>query len=332
MSIQIESSSSQLPDQEIISLWNDSFGPEFQLGEALWRQNTRNDPSFLPSDLILAHNESGDLLGFALVKIFRDVASHPGEDLDKYAGKGYIAAIAVRPEYRRQGLGRTLLAKAESYLAENGATQFYVGESFRHFFPGVPAHSPEALGFFTSAGYELGDFETDLDGPLDPTAFEPALAAARQVTFRQGQPGEEAALLSFLRRSFPGRWHYDTRLFLEQEGRMEDVSLVLDMQSQIQGFLLSYQPGGKIIGPGRFWLHDKPEWGGIGPLGLSEETRGLGAGLGVVAAGMRHLHQAGLKFARIDWTALVDFYGRLGFQPSLTYQRASKSFVPKVEG
>jgi predicted N-acetyltransferase YhbS len=79
-------------------------------------------------------------------------------------------------------------------------------------------------------------------------------------------------------------------------------------------------------------LSDQPEWGGIGPLGLSKEMRGLGAGLGVVAAGMRHLYQHGLKFARIDWTTLVDFYGRLGFKPSLKYRRASKPFVPKVEG
>lgn len=332
MSIQIEPVAGPgLPDQEIISLWNASFGPEFQLSEALWRQNTYNDPSFQPSDLILARNE-GELVGFALAKIFRDAANHPGEDLEKYAGHGYIAAIAVSPEYRRQGLGKALLEKAESYLAENGATKFEVGRSFRHFFPGVPDDSPEALGFFSQAGYALSTLEVDLDGPLDPAAFEPALAAARQVTFRQGQPGKEAALLSFLSRAFPGRWHYDTRLFLEQGGLMEDVSLALDMQDQIQGFLVSYQPGGKIIGPGRFWLSDQPEWGGIGPLGLSKEMRGLGAGLGVVAAGMRHLHQAGLKFARIDWTTLVDFYGRLGFQPSLTYRKASKPFVPRVEG
>src|SRR5262249_20650520 len=101
---------------------------------------------------------------------------------------------------------------------------------------------------------------------------------------------------------------------------------------EVQGFLVSYKPGDKVVGPGRFWLDAQPEWGGIGPLGLSPELRGLGAGLGVVAAGMRHLHQHGLKFARIDWTTLVDFYGRLGFKPSLTYQRADKPFVAKGEG
>lgn len=332
MTFQIEPAPAELPAQEIIRLWNASFGPDFQLVEPLWRQNTRNDPSFRSADLILARSESGELLGFVLAKIFRDALNHPGERLEKYHGHGYIAAVAVRPEFRRQGIGRALLAKAESYLVENGATHFYLGESFRHFLPGIPANSPEALNFFTKAGYTLEVFESDLDGPLDPAAYEPAIAAARQVTFRQGQPGEEAALLGFLNRAFPGRWHYDTRLFLEQGGRIEAVSLVLDLQQQIQGFLLSYRPGDKIIGPGRYWLTDRPEWGGIGPLGLSRELRGRGAGLGVVGAGMRHLHRHGLKFARIDWTTLLDFYGRLGFQPALTYRRANKPFVAETEG
>lgn len=314
-----------LPNQEIMALWNASFGPEFQLSEGLWRQNTANDPSFQPSDLLYVRNgPEGEILGFVLAKIFRDAANHPGERLDKYDGHGYIAAIAVRPEYRRRGIGRNLLKRAEKYLAEQGATHLYVGESFRHFFPGVPVHLPEAKAFFEKAGYDLTIIEVDLDGPLDPAAYEPAIAATKKMTFRQGQPGEEAALLKFVNRVFPGRWHYDTRLMLQQGGRIEDVTLVIDPQGEIQGFLWSYQPGSQNIGPGRFWLHNEPEWGGIGPLGLSKENRGLGAGLGVVAAGMRHLHQQGLKYARIDWTTLVDFYGKLGFKPSLTYQRADK--------
>jgi predicted N-acetyltransferase YhbS len=331
MPIRIEATPAKLPDREIIELWNASFGPEFPLTGPLWRQNTYNDPSFRPSDVILARDENGGLQGFALAKLLRDAVNHPGERLDKYAGHGYIAALAVRPESQRSGIGGALLAKAESYLAENGANHFYLGESFRHFLPGIPANYPPALSFFSQAGYTIGITEADLDGPLDPAAYEPAIAAARQVTFRQGQPGEEAALLGFLNRAFPGRWHYDTRLFLEQGGRIEDATLVLDLQDQIQGFLLSYKPGDKIIGPGRYWLTDRPDWGGIGPLGLSKELRGLGAGLGVVGAGMRHLHQNGLKFARIDWTTLLDFYGRLGFQPALTYRRSDKPFVVEAE-
>ena len=314
-----------LPEREILELWNASFGPEFQLSEALWLQNTRNDPSFQPADLILARDNEDKLAGFAQAKIFRDTANYPGPDLDVIARRGHIAAIAVRPEYRRQGLGQTLLTETEAYLHENGADHFFVGENFRHYFPGIPKQSADALNFFQAAGYTLGVTEVDLDGPLDPAVFERAIAAAREVTFRQGLPGEETALLDFLKRSFPGRWYYDTNLYLQQGGLMEDISLVFDRSGTVQGFLLSYRPGGKIIGPGRFWLANKEEWGGIGPLGLSPEMRGLGAGLGVVGAGMRHLYEHGLKFARIDWTTLVDFYKRAGFKPSLTYQRARKA-------
>ena len=57
-----------LPDLEILELWNASFGPEFQLSEALWLQNTTLDPSFNPADIILARDETGKLAGFAQAK------------------------------------------------------------------------------------------------------------------------------------------------------------------------------------------------------------------------------------------------------------------------
>ena len=142
-----------LPDLEILELWNASFGPEFQLSEALWLQNTTLDPSFNPADIILARDETGKLAGFAQAKVFRDTASYSGDDLPKIVRRGHIAAIAVLPEYRRQGLGQTLLTETEAYLVENGANYFYAGENFRHYFPGVPKHSAEALAFFQANGY-----------------------------------------------------------------------------------------------------------------------------------------------------------------------------------
>ena len=54
------------------------------------------------------------------------------------------------------------------------------------------------------------------------------------------------------------------------------------------------------------------ELGGIGPLGIAPEERGKGYGLAIVQAGMYFLSQRGIKNIVIDWTNLVDFYGKLG--------------------
>lgn len=41
--------------------------------------------------------------------------------------RGIISALLVHPEYRRQGIGRELIQRAESYLASRGATEVRLG-------------------------------------------------------------------------------------------------------------------------------------------------------------------------------------------------------------
>lgn len=42
---------------------------------------------------------------------------------------GVICMVIVHPSYRRQGIGRELVRRLESYLAAAGATEFYAGEA-----------------------------------------------------------------------------------------------------------------------------------------------------------------------------------------------------------
>ncbi|HEX2914325.1 MAG TPA: GNAT family N-acetyltransferase [Chloroflexia bacterium] len=313
----------QEQDSALINLWNTAFDARFPMNIRLWQQNLYGDPSFRPGDILLAEADKGKLAGFALTKRLREKS---GQDLEKYAGNGYISALVVHPEFQGQGLGRQLLAAAEAKLWADGATRILPGSSFRHFLPGVPQGNEAALGLLKSAGYQFPErlVNWDLDGKLAPEIYEPALAAVQGASYRQGLPGDEQALLDFLQRIFPGRWHYDMRLYLEQGGPVEDVTLVIDGADRIQGFLMTYNAESKVIGPGIYWLVGNPEWGGIGPLGINSEIRGKGLGLGLVAAGMRYLYNKGARQARIDWTTLTGFYGRLGFQPSITYLLGSK--------
>jgi predicted N-acetyltransferase YhbS len=49
--------------------------------------------------------------------------------------------------------------------------------------------------------------------------------------------------------------------------------------------------------------------------------RGKGLGLALLQLGLEHLARMGVENAVIDWTGLVDFYGRVGFTPWKTYAR-----------
>jgi len=86
-----------------------------------------------------------------------------GNSLDMSVG--VICAVVVHPTHRRQGIGRELVHRAESYLKDKGATQIQAGPSRRTdpFYFGLyggarPAgflqSDKAAAPFFTNLGYE----------------------------------------------------------------------------------------------------------------------------------------------------------------------------------
>jgi ribosomal protein S18 acetylase RimI-like enzyme len=91
--------------------------------------------------------------------------------------RGVISMLIVRSEYRRQGIGQALLARAEEYLRSRGAkeiygggirplTPFYLGLYGGSELPGVLASDADALRRYQAAGFEevdrCGVFHRDL--------------------------------------------------------------------------------------------------------------------------------------------------------------------------
>jgi len=100
-------------------------------------------------------------------------------------------------DYRRQGIGRELVARAEAYLRENGAEEIYAGESGTRnpFYLGLYGGAegsgflesdPNAAPFFTALGYAPGErlllFRRDISVKKDP--FDPrGVAIKRSMKF-----------------------------------------------------------------------------------------------------------------------------------------------------
>lgn len=136
---------------------------------------------FDPAGLIVAESEEGHLLGFVHAGFgFREDRS----DID--SARGVICAVVVHPGWRRKGIGRELVRRAEEYLRQRGATSIQVGQSV-HCDPfywglhggsrpsGVCDSDPNMQLFLKSLGYEAADFVTimqrDLSTNRDPTNF-----------------------------------------------------------------------------------------------------------------------------------------------------------------
>jgi ribosomal protein S18 acetylase RimI-like enzyme len=107
---------------------------------------------------------------------------------------GVICAVLVRLDYRRRGVGRELVAQAESYLRRRGAQEICAGEHERRnpFYlglyggaesAGMLASDPAAAPFFTALGYQPAVryvlMRRDISQKNDP--FDPRLLAVKRA-------------------------------------------------------------------------------------------------------------------------------------------------------
>lgn len=263
----------------------------------------------------------GDPAGFVLASVL------PDEPLVTPPSLGWVDAIAVSPQMQQRGIGAQLLGWAEQWLAEQGCTAVTLGSSIRPFTPGLPVEL-RSEEFFTKRGYANPPGEETRQTVWDVSASLAGYTPPRSVheidgAVRPAHPGDEDALFAFLRREFPGRWRYEMEEYLHGGGRISDVML-LWTERGVDGFCqLTFEDSPRPME--RYYPYSLPRpWGQLGPIGVSEDSRGRGYGAALLDAGLRRLHDNGVNGCVIDWTGLLDFYGKFGFTPYREYVRLIK--------
>ncbi len=316
---------------EAIDLWNRTLGAEFPMTERLWRQNVDADPNYAPGDALIARDRVGAVVGLALTRTLRRHDAANRADMTALRNLGWILALLVAPDAQGQGLGGKLVALAETRLRAVGASRCDLGGGLGHFLPGPPQSNAHALSFWERHGYQRGDVVCDLRRSLREYTAPPEPEALRSGAYRiePGQDGEQDEIIGFLSRAFPGRWRYAVETTFASGGAPEDVFLLKDRAGRIQGFLSAWSFSSATLGPSAYWYPALGErFGGIGPLGIAADVRGLGLGLSLVAAGVSALKARDVQECGVDWTRLVAFYERLGFKVWRSYYRcAEKSLV-----
>jgi ribosomal protein S18 acetylase RimI-like enzyme len=309
--------------QEVLTVWNAALGEQFPLSRELFLQNGVRDPHVDPKACWLARvPRHPDAVGLCLAKIVREPLGADGW----LPRQGWLSLLAVHPAYQRRGIGAALLARAEHYLRARGRDIITLGGDPNHFLPGVPA-SEGALAFFRAAGYVFVGDAYDLRRTLSrPAAMvgDGTPHAEAGVAVGPLDPEDKAHLLAFLDEVFPGRWRYTVGRFLRQGGSIGDIMGVVRAK-QVVGFAQLFHPGSPRIGPSLNWTWGTGRRaGGIGPIGLAPSFRGRGLGLALLRHSVRHLAQLGVEEVVVDWTSLLEFYGRLGFSVWRHYRQGEK--------
>lgn len=342
---------------EVVSLWNTSLGSHFPLEERLYRQQAlfkAHNSKEHNSALFVARQktegektEGGRMVGTALAKMGATFAGTQQPTAENPASRvtGYVSFVVVAPDKRGKGIGTELLSLAESWCKDQGAQILRLGSDYPHFFPGVPVSIPpqesSLLGgapfsedvavsdFFTKRGFRIDWTEYDLIADLtsiDLGSSPSEVFAQPDFSFSLCSDRLRPATLEFLSASFPGRWYQEMVDGFENGLQNEDVALAVQNGSEkVVGFARIGNRMSSHLSPGLFWrglLGSNS--GALGPIGVDRSCRGKGLGLALLRASLSELKRRGVDLTVIDWTDLVGFYGKLGFQPWKAYRGMSK--------
>lgn len=214
---------------------------------------------------------------------------------------GHIDLVAVRPDARRQGLGRALIGRMEAALAGRGASDVLLaGNPPYYAWPGIDVRYTPAICLAMALGYEedrtAWNMTVDLsrdDAPgLRPTDEAERRLAAEGITVRRAGPDDAAALVEFARVTFGGSWAGEVEHSVDRAGA---------------GCFFAARAGSETLGFAAYGS-SRPSW--FGPMGTAPAAQGLGIGGVLLRRCLREQRAAGITRAEIGWVGPVPFYAR----------------------
>ncbi|MDG4773265.1 GNAT family N-acetyltransferase [Solwaraspora sp. WMMD792] len=214
---------------------------------------------------------------------------------------GHVDLIAVDPQWRRQGLGRALLGRAESALAARGAGEVLLaGNPPYYAWPGVDVRYTPAVCLAMALGYlqdrTAWNMTADLASAGSPALRDTADAQRRLaqagITVRRADGDDVAALVAFTQATFGDAWAAEVA---HSVGR-PDAGCHLAVRTGDPGEVLGFAAYGS----------SRPSW--FGPMGTAPTAQGLGIGAILLRRCLRDLAEAGHQRVEIGWVGPVPFY------------------------
>lgn len=299
-------------------LWNREH-PAFHIGDRFIDQHVYAPHDFVSVSAWGVSDEGGELIGFLLAKRLRN-------EIPSYAGPetGWISLLAVAGDRSdSEEIGVELLTTAEDSLAGPGVETITFGKDIQNFLAGLPKSLQTQYDpILSAAGYEQGasvyDVTRDISTFERPDRVADTLASV-DVRVRRLEPEDTDTLLGFLADQFPGRWHYSAELASRLPGGIQQYWGVWEGDSLV-GFAGTRRCDAAVVGSNLIWgpqLADR--YCALGPIGVHENARGNGYGLAMMAHVIETFRDEGYTQMIIDWTTIIDYYAKFGFEPFVEY-------------
>ncbi|WP_327006702.1 GNAT family N-acetyltransferase [Dactylosporangium sp. NBC_01737] len=205
---------------------------------------------------------------------------------------GHVELLAVRPDQKRKGIGRALLAAAERRLADLGAQRVRIGGNPPcYVWPGIDVRYTPAVCLAQAAGYERTDTAWNMTADLTrtspaATADEERLDGAGVKVMRAG-PGTP----EWVRGIWGNGWAWEVAQSLGRDGA---------------GCWVAVRDG-EILGFAAYGAN-RPSW--FGPMGTAPSAEGLGVGRVLLRRCLADQVADGHRTAQIGWAGPIAFYSK----------------------
>ncbi len=302
--------------EALVSLWRKFYPEKYHISAELLRKKTVDSVLFDWGASCIALDGDSPIGFVAVKKAAKQFYRCPDPDLT------HLNSIVFGwPE-----VGLDMLAYAKEVLSERGSSKLVFGQDSEHIFPGCPIDVPRLKSLLLVEGFEGNDQIVDLERDL--ADYQNPAKLVKHAELRPLTNKETSILNKYLEETFPGRWHYDTMQKVAAEG-IESCVFGLFIRGEMKGFAMIQSFEQKSPVNGAVWHQALGEkWGALGAIGVSADVRGKGYGNALLGEALECLKSRGVRNCIIDWTGLVDFYGRHGFNVTRTYDSLSLSLDP----
>ncbi len=294
-------------------VWNEEVGYIYPITDKVFDHHVINSPYLAKNASFIAFCDNL-VLGFIVVKTF------DRDDIPSYLSRAFISLFFVRSKYRRQGIGSKLLECAEEEIKKLGKTEIFIGQDLGNFFPGIPCDFDNLTGsFMEKRGYQLLGYTHDLLCK-NKTIKKPITNS--KIEYRFFKESDEESLLFFMHKNFPGRWEFELKEYLLKERVFDNYFLAIK-NKEVVGFVRVNNPTNDNISYNITWYNRFDNLYGIGPLGVDKDYRKQGISKEMLESLLYYLKNMKADIL-IDWTSLLEYYQKFGFEVWKCYLKGYK--------